>query len=123
MFFILLYSRRKGNFTEIVIKVQDSNPTIKVKGVFTSLLVPYPAEITQSEQQLVLLEANHYFLSPYETVSQKSVFKLASSSIESFTKISPHSVRGSSIHFGPFQSVPPVKVRRDEKLCRSIFLS
>lgn len=78
--------------------------------MFTSILKPYPTEITQAEQQLVLLTANHYYLTPYQTVSQKSVFKLASSSVESFTKVSPHSVRGSSIHFGPFQDVAPFKV-------------
>jgi oligosaccharyltransferase complex subunit alpha (ribophorin I) len=82
-----------------------------VKAVFTDLLKPYPAEITQLDQQLVLLEGSHYFLSPYQTTSQKSVFKLASSNIESFTKLSPHSTRGGSLHFGPYQNVASFSVR------------
>jgi hypothetical protein len=94
-----------GNFTTFRFET-DSSPILKIKAVFTGLLSPYPAEITQSDQQLVLLDSLHYFYSPYVTVHQKSIYKLASSSIESFTKLSPHSVRGSSIHFGPFQNIP-----------------
>lgn len=73
--------------------------------MFTNLLTPYPAEITQLENQYVRLDGNHYFLSPYETSTQKTVFKLASSNIESFSKLSPFSTRGSNIHFGPYKDI------------------
>lgn len=90
---------------------KESSVTLKVQAVFTSILVPYPAEITQAENQLVRLDGNHYFLSPYKTTTQKSVYKLASSSIESYSKITPSSVRGSSINFGPFKDIQPFSVR------------
>lgn len=85
--------------------VTASSATLKVQAVFTSLLTPYPAEITQMENQLVQLHGSHYFFTPYATANQKSVVKLASSTIESFTKTPAHSVRGSSIHFGPFKDI------------------
>lgn len=85
--------------------MSTASATLKVQAVFTSLLTPYPAEITQMESQLVQLHGSHYFFSPYATSNQKSVVKLASATIESFTKVPGHSVRGSSIHFGPFKDV------------------
>jgi oligosaccharyltransferase complex subunit alpha (ribophorin I) len=87
--------------------VSGSTAAFKIQAAFSSLLIPYPAEITQLENQLVLLHTSHYFLSPYTTQTQKTVVKLASTTIESFTKIAAHSVRGSSIHFGPFKDIAP----------------
>jgi hypothetical protein len=105
------FSYSSGNHSAFHVDIDESSATLKIKAVFTDLLKPYPAEITQLDQQLVLFEGNHYFLSPYPTTSQKSVFKLASSNIESFTKLSPHSTRGGSIHFGPYQSIASFSVR------------
>lgn len=98
------------NYTIISVDVDEASPTLKVKAVFTNLLTPYPAEITQLENQYVRLNGNHYFLSPYETTSQKTVFKLASSNIESFSKLSPFSTRGSNIHFGPYKDISAFSV-------------
>jgi oligosaccharyltransferase complex subunit alpha (ribophorin I) len=74
----------------------------------------YPAEIAQNENQLVRLIGSHYFLSPYPTENQKLVVKLPSSSIESFTKLSPYAVRGSSIHFGPYKDIQPFEVENSK---------
>jgi hypothetical protein len=98
------------NHTIISVDVDEASPTLKVKAVFTNLLTPYPAEITQLENQYVRLNGNHYFLSPYETTTQKTVFKLASSNIESFSKLSPFSTRGSNIHFGPYKDIAAFSV-------------
>lgn len=106
-----------GNFTTWTIPVSTASVTLKVQAVFTSLLTPYPAEITQMESQLVQLQGSHYFFSPYATSNQKSVVKLASATIESFTKVPGHSVRGSSIHFGPFKDVAAFEVRKHS--CRT----
>lgn len=95
-----------ANYTIYAIESKGHTISWKVHAVFTGMLIPYPAEITQNDNQLVKLHANHYFYSPYTTQTQKTVFKLASPSIESYTKLSPHSVRGSSIHFGPFKDTP-----------------
>jgi len=95
------------NYTMISVDISESSPTLKLKAVFTDILNPYPTSITQMENQYVILEGNHYFLSPYETLTQKTVYKLASSNIESFTKLSPYSTRGSNLHFGPFKEIAP----------------
>jgi len=107
---LLCYSS-KDNYTIISVDVQEHSPTLKLKATFSDILNPYPTAITQLENQFVILEGNHYFLSPYKTLTQKTVFKLASSTVESFTKLSPYSVRGSNIHFGPFKDIAPLSVR------------
>jgi len=94
------------NYTIFAIESKTHTISWKVQAVFTGLLIPYPEEITQSENQLVKLHASHYFYSPYPTTTQKTVFKLASASVESYTKLAPHAARGSSIHFGPFKDTP-----------------
>ena len=86
-------------------KKNKSKINIKVSAVFTEALVPYPAEITQLEKQLVQFTDSHYITTPYHTESQKTVVKLASNSIESFTKLEPTSQRGTTITFGPYKSI------------------
>lgn len=108
--FYFYYFSSNANYTTFVVQVPENSATLKVQAVFTNILEPYPAEITQSENQLVRLKGNHYFYSPYKTVSQKSVVKLASSTIESYSKLSPVSPRGSAIHYGPYQDVAPFEV-------------
>ena len=97
---------QSGNHTIFAVAVNDANPTLKVEAVFTDMLEPYPAEITQGETQLVRFTDSHYFLSPYPTESQKTTVKLASSGIESFTKLAPHAAKGSTITFGPYKDIP-----------------
>jgi oligosaccharyltransferase complex subunit alpha (ribophorin I) len=90
--------------------VKDSSPALKVLAVFTSLLEPFPAEIRQDENQLVKYSDNHYFFSPYRTENQRTAYTLASTSIESYTKRPPSSVRGSSVVFGPYKDIAPFEV-------------
>jgi len=71
---------------------------------------PFPAEITQLENQFVRIRDSHYFYSPYRTETQKTTVKLASSTIESFTKLSPFSTKGSSIVFGSYKEIRPFEV-------------
>lgn len=71
---------------------------------------PYPAEITQKEPQYVRLRDNHYFYSPYRTETQKTTFKLASSNIESYSKLEPYTNKGATIQYGPYENVAPFTV-------------
>ena len=103
---------RTGNYTVFAVQVNDATPALKVEAVFTDMLEPYPAEITQSETQMVRFTDSHYFLSPYQTETQKTTVKLASSGIESFTKLMPHAAKGSSITFGPYKDIAPLTVSR-----------
>lgn len=102
--------KEDGEYTKYTIFVGEAEPSIRVKMILTDLLEPYPKEIVQSENQFVRFFDSHYFYSPYETVSQKLVMKLASSTVESFTKNAPHSHKGSSITFGPYKDVAPKSV-------------
>jgi oligosaccharyltransferase complex subunit alpha (ribophorin I) len=79
--------------------------------VFTDVLEPYPAEITQKEPQYMRLRDSHYFYSPYTTETQKTTYKLASGNIESFTKLAPFTNKGASIQYGPYENVAPFSVR------------
>lgn len=90
--------------------VSESSATLKVVSVFTGLMEPYPAEISQLENQFVRIKNSHYFFSPYITETQKTTIKLASSSIESYTKLSPFSAKGSSLVFGPYKDVQGFEV-------------
>lgn len=87
--------------------VNDPKPNFKMEAVFTSTLEMYPKEIAQSENQFVRLHDSHYFLSPYMTESQKTVIKLASASVESYTKRVPHSLQRDKITFGTYKDVKP----------------
>mmetsp|Transcript_16718 Transcript_16718/g.16817 ORF Transcript_16718/g.16817 Transcript_16718/m.16817 type:complete len:453 (+) Transcript_16718:63-1421(+) len=99
-----------NNITSFSIQLPDSTAALKVVAVFTDLLTPYPSEIGQHDNQLVLFANSHYFLSPYSTQSQKTTLKLSSSQIESYTKLDPQNARGSSIIFGPYKEIGPMEV-------------
>ena len=67
------------------------------------LMKPFPEEIGQSESQFVEYSDDAYILSPYPIKSQLSIFKLASSRIESYTKAEATKVVDSEIRYGPFE--------------------
>ena len=92
--------------------MNDANPQFKVEAIFTDMLEPYPREITQNDAQLVRFTDSHYFLSPYKTETQKTTINLASSGIESFTKLSPHSAMGAIITYGPYKEIAPLSVSK-----------
>lgn len=95
---------------ELGSKKKKSSVNLKLTAVFTDALEPYPAEIKQSEKQLVRFSESHYILTPYHTESQKTVVKLASSTIESYSKLDPTSQRGSSITYGPYKNIEALSV-------------
>jgi len=79
-----------------------------VLSVFTKLLQPYPAEISQSERQLVRYRGFQTTLSPYLTKTITTRIKLPQSSrLESFTKASKMTTSSSKITYGPFKDVQP----------------
>ena len=90
--------------------MSESSPSLKVLCIFTGLLEPFPTEIYQSDNQLVKYIDNHYFLSPYKTETQRTAYTLATNTIETYTKKSPSSVRGSSVVFGPYKNVQSYEV-------------
>ncbi len=82
--------------------------SVNVEEVFSNLLRPYPSAIGQSEKQLVVFEGNHYIYSPYLTKSQTTTVKLASTAIESHSKLKPTSVNDRVITYGPYSNIKPL---------------
>uniref|UniRef100_A0A1W7RAP9 Dolichyl-diphosphooligosaccharide--protein glycosyltransferase subunit 1 n=1 Tax=Hadrurus spadix TaxID=141984 RepID=A0A1W7RAP9_9SCOR len=102
--------QRDGTYWRVSLKnslLPGKSVTLEIETVFTHSLVPYPSHITQSEKQLVLYHGNHYFFSPYPTRIQTTTVTLASSSIESYSKLKPVSHTDNVISYGPYENIPP----------------
>ncbi|GAB9474833.1 Dolichyl-diphosphooligosaccharide-protein glycosyltransferase subunit [Globisporangium polare] len=80
---------------------------IKLTSYFTHVLTPFPAEIAQKEEQLVVYEDSHVLISPYKTETQTTKVKLPSGRVESFSEIAPVARKGSAITYGPYANVEP----------------
>ncbi|XP_073731977.1 dolichyl-diphosphooligosaccharide--protein glycosyltransferase subunit 1 [Misgurnus anguillicaudatus] len=80
---------------------------VKVETVFSHVLKPFPTHITQAERQLVVFEGNHYLYSPYPTRSQTTRVRLASKTVESYTKLGNPTKNDEVIEYGPFKDVAP----------------
>ena len=106
---ISIRARSKGNATFYTVQLSKeggASVILKLSVVLTGFLEPFPTEITQAEQQLVRLVESHVFFSPYRTESQKTTIKLASRTVESYSKRSPQSLTGSTLTYGPYKDVP-----------------
>uniref|UniRef100_A0A672I160 Dolichyl-diphosphooligosaccharide--protein glycosyltransferase subunit 1 n=1 Tax=Salarias fasciatus TaxID=181472 RepID=A0A672I160_SALFA len=79
----------------------------KVEMTFSHVLRPFPTHITQAERQLVIFQGNHYLYSPYPTRSQTTRVRLASKTVESYTKLGNPSKADEIIEYGPFRDVAP----------------
>lgn len=77
----------------------------KVEMTFSHVLKPFPTHITQAERQLVVFQGNHYLYSPYPTRSQTTRVRLASKTVESYTKLGNPSKNDEIIEYGPFRDV------------------
>jgi oligosaccharyltransferase complex subunit alpha (ribophorin I) len=72
------------------------------------IIVPYPKEIFQNENQLVLYTDNAYFYSPYEVNRQRTTINLGTSIIKSYTdNVKPVDKRGTSVTYGPYSNQKP----------------
>lgn len=79
----------------------------KVEMTFSHVLRPFPTHVTQAERQLVVFQGNHYLYSPYPTRSQTTRVRLASKTVESYTKLGNPSKNDEIIEYGPFRDVAP----------------
>lgn len=80
---------------------------VKVETVLSHVLRPFPTQITQAERQLVIFQGNHYLYSPYPTRTQTTRVRLASKTVESYTKQGNPSKTDEVIEYGPFRDVAP----------------
>lgn len=89
----------------VTLQTPSPNPVLYVETVYTKSLIPHPAEIVQSDRQLVRYFGNAHFYSPYKTLSQKTTVQLASKHVESYTTVKPSSQSESTISYGPYENV------------------
>lgn len=88
---------------------KDASVTLLVEMVFSHSLEPFPAKITQSEKQQVVYKGNTYVFSPYLVKEQKTTVKLASSTIESYSRLKPSSSSDNVITYGPYKEAKAFK--------------
>ncbi|XP_030633191.1 dolichyl-diphosphooligosaccharide--protein glycosyltransferase subunit 1 [Chanos chanos] len=85
----------------------DGKLRVKVETVLSHVLRPFPTHITQAERQLVVFQGNHYLYSPYPTRTQTTRVRLASKTVESYTKLGNPSKNDDVIEYGPFRDIAP----------------
>ncbi|CAH8324509.1 unnamed protein product [Eruca vesicaria subsp. sativa] len=81
--------------------------TLEILYILTHSLEPFPAEIAQSEAQLVYYRDSAVILSPYHIKQQTSFFKTPSTRVESFTSVDPANRAGKEIKYGPYEDRTP----------------
>lgn len=88
--------------------------TVDVAYVLSHVQQPFPTHIGQHDNQLVTYADTLYLFSPYPVRTQKTLIKLPSPKVESFTQegVTPAPLqRGDAISYGPFQDVKPLQGR------------
>lgn len=81
--------------------------TLKVFYALTHSLEPFPAEITQSDPQLVYYRDSAVLLSPYHVLEQVTYIKMPSNRVESFTRVDPTSRAGNEVKYGAYNNQLP----------------
>ena len=88
--------------------------TVIVDVIFFDAIVPFPLEITQSENQLVKFAGNSYVFSPYLSKTQSTTFTLPNTNIESFSRVAPTNSADKTLTYGPYSDVAPYSVGKVE---------
>ncbi|TVU50840.1 hypothetical protein EJB05_02231 [Eragrostis curvula] len=81
--------------------------TLEVLYVLTHSQEPFPAEISQSESQLVHYRDSAVLLSPYNVMEQVTYIKMPSNRIESFTRVDPTGRAGTELKYGTYKNQMP----------------
>ncbi|MED6253529.1 proteasome regulatory particle base subunit [Ataeniobius toweri] len=101
---------QRGEFYKVLLPstlAAGAQLKVKTEMTFSHVLKPFPTQITQAERQLVIFQGNHYLYSPYPTRSQTTRVRLASKTVESYTKLGNPSKTDEIIEYGPFRDVAP----------------
>ncbi|XP_062092947.1 dolichyl-diphosphooligosaccharide--protein glycosyltransferase subunit 1B [Humulus lupulus] len=81
--------------------------TLEVLYELTHSLEPFPAEISQSESQLVYYRDSALLLSPYYIKQQTTFIRTPSTKVESFTKLESTNRVGTELKYGPYSDRAP----------------
>ena len=79
---------------------------VNVNMVLSHVLEPLPAEIKQTEKQLLQWKGNANIYHPCQVDSQTTKYILPSNQIEGYTRVKPVSSSESTINYGPYENVP-----------------
>ncbi|XP_018905586.2 dolichyl-diphosphooligosaccharide--protein glycosyltransferase subunit 1 [Bemisia tabaci] len=85
----------------------DKTVSFDVELIAVKALVPYPAEITQREKQLVKFSGNAFVYSPYKVLSQTTTIATGTKNIESFSKLQPSKQVDKGVSYGPYENTEP----------------
>ncbi|KAM7264336.1 hypothetical protein ACFE04_002019 [Oxalis oulophora] len=82
--------------------------TLEILYLLTHSLEPFPAEISQSESQLVYYRDSAILLSPYHVKQQTTFIKTPTVKVESFSRVDPVNRAGAKeIKYGPYEDNSP----------------
>ena len=82
--------------------------TLSVDITATHMLEPHPAEIWQSERQLVRFFGSAHLFSPYSTESASLSLQLSSANVVAYSRQpEPVDKRETAINYGPYKELPP----------------
>lgn len=101
---------QRGEFYKVLLPsslAAGAQLKVNAEMTFSHVLKPFPTQITQAERQLVVFQGNHYLYSPYPTRSQTTRVRLASKTVESYTKLGNPSKNDEIIEYGPFRDIAP----------------
>ncbi|CAN1258095.1 Dolichyl-diphosphooligosaccharide--protein glycosyltransferase subunit 1B [Linum perenne] len=80
--------------------------TLEILYMFTHSMEPFPAEISQSEPQLVYYRDSALLLSPYHIKQQTTFVKTPSKNVVSYTRVEPTNKAGIELKYGPYKDLP-----------------
>ena len=101
------HKQKSATSFEVNLNGKAANPLV-VKSIYTRSLQPHPAEITQSQRQLVRYDGHIQTLSPYATKTTTTRVKLPQGSrLESFTRASKMTTGTNKLTYGPFKDIQP----------------
>ena len=105
--FSIFYRKKEFYRIDLAEPLEAGKSTVvEVQTHFSHSLEAYPAEIKQSEKQLMRFNGNVYFYSPYKTTTQTTTVNLASSSVESYTKSpKPASLSDTTVTYGAYENI------------------
>ncbi|XP_051121643.1 dolichyl-diphosphooligosaccharide--protein glycosyltransferase subunit 1B [Andrographis paniculata] len=86
---------------------KGDSTTLEIFYILTHSLEPFPAEISQSDSQLVYYHDSAIILSPYHIKHQATVVKVPSNKVESFTQVEPSHQSGTELRYGPYEDRKP----------------
>lgn len=111
----------KGGFAYYQVKfsspvAKGKSGTLNVVAKFTHSITPYPEEIAQEEEQLMLYKDTQFVASPYVTKSEETIVKVPAGGIESYSELSPVSKKSSSVTYGPYKDTPALSKGEELKV-------